>query len=188
MVRPGTDEIWGMDHGSDWFGEKLGEKQSGIQPVTDYNPPCEMNRYVDGGFYGHPFVVGIRQVRFEYMDRKDILDLAARTIVPEWCAGAHWAPNAMTFYAAEQFPGAAGDAFVAFHGSWNRSTKAGYCVMRVLFEDGHPFGAQPYVKFLGPGERVLGRPVDVVVAPDGSLLISDDNGSRIYRLRHTGRK
>lgn len=188
VVRPGTDEIWGMDHGSDWFGENLGEKKAGIQPVTDYNPPDEMNHYVQGGFYGHPFVVGNRQVRYEYMNRPDILDLAERTIVPEWCTGAHWAPNAMTFCIGEQFPGAKGDAFVAYHGSWNRSTKVGYCVTRVLFEDGHPYGEQVYVKFLAQSQKVLGRPVDVVVTPDGSLLISDDEGNRIYRLRYVGQK
>ncbi len=188
VVRPGTDEIWGMDHGSDNFGETLGEELGRRQPITDLNPPCEMNRYVEGGFYGHPFLVGNRVVRYEFMDRKDIVDLAARTIPPEWCTGAHWAPNAMTFYNAEQFPGHKGDAFVAYHGSWNRQHKAGYCVTRVLFEDGHAYGEMPYVRFLTEDEKVLGRPVDVIVGADGSLLISDDNGNRVYRLRYVGNK
>lgn len=184
VVRPGTDEIWGMDHGSDWYGEKLGEKKEGIQPVTDYNPPCEMNHYTKGGFYGHPFIVGNRMVRYEFMNKPDILELAAKTIVPQWCTGAHWAPNAMAFYTGDAFPDSKGDAFVAYHGSWNRSTKGGYCVTRVLFDDGHPYGELTYVNFIAKDGEVLARPVDVAVAADGSLLISDDKNGRIYRLTY----
>jgi glucose/arabinose dehydrogenase len=194
VVRPGTDEIWGMDHGSDWFGRDLGE-QRGLQPITDYNPPDEMNRYVEGGFYGHPFIVGNRVPRYEYMKRPDIVELAAKTIVPEWCTGAHWAPNAMMFYTGSQFPPEIkGDAFVAFHGSWNRTVKAGYQVARVLFENGHPYGELPYVKFLTDQQKVLGRPVDVLQAPDGTLLISDDGNTtvdgykmnNVYRVKYIG--
>lgn len=186
VVRPGTDEIWGMDHGSDWYGGELEKKAKAGQPITDMNPPCEMNHYVQGRFYGHPFVVGNRLPRIEYMDRPDIVELAAKTVPPEWCTGAHWAPNAMCFYTGTQFRSAAGSAFVAYHGSWNRSEKGGYCVTLVLFEDGHPYGEQPYVRFLSSQGDVLGRPVDIVQAPDGSLLISDDQGNRIYRLRAKG--
>jgi len=188
VVRPGTDEIWGMDHGSDWFGKQVGD-QFGMQPITDYNPPGEMNKYVEGGFYGHPFIVGNRVPRYEYMNRKDIIELAAKTIVPEWCTGAHWAPNGMMFYTGDQFPADhIGDAFVSFHGSWNRSKKAGYEVDRVLFEDGKPYGEKAYVKFLSKDQEVLGRPVDVIQAADGSLLISEDYNNIIYRLKYVGNK
>jgi glucose/arabinose dehydrogenase len=190
VVRPGTSEIWGMDHGSDWFGgvmERRGvEGRPEQQPITDLNPPDEMNHYVDGGFYGHPFVVGSKLPRYEYMDREDIVELADATIPPEWPTGAHWAPNAMEFYTGDQFPGAHGDAFVAYHGSWNRSVRSGYCVSRVYFEDGHPWGEQVYAKFVGDDGEVYGRPVDVVMEPDGSLLISEDWGNRVYRLRYVG--
>ena len=186
LVRPGTDEIWGMDHGSDWFGETLEKKAQSGQPITDLNPPDEMNRYVAGGFYGHPFIVGQRVPRYEFMNRPDIVALAAKTNPPQWSTAAHWAPNSMEFYTGTQFPGAAGSAFVAYHGSWNRSTPAGYCVTLVLFEDGRPYGEQVYVNLLSEKGEVLGRPVDCAVAPDGSLLISDDQGSRIYRLRYVG--
>ncbi len=185
VIRPGTDEIWGMDHGSDWFGGEIEKKDKKTgQPITDLNPPCEMNHYRQDGFYGHPFIVGTRVPRYEFMNRPDIVELAAKTIPPEWAAGAHWAPNAMEFYTGSQFPQAKGDAFVAYHGSWNRSEKAGYCVTRVRFEDGHPWGEQAYVRLLDDKKNVLGRPVDVVQAPDGSLLISDDYGHRIYRLAY----
>jgi len=188
LVRPGTDEIWGMDHGSDWFGRELeGENNPHGQPITDLNPPDEMNHYVEGGFYGHPFLVGSRVPRFEYLKRRDLVELAAKTIPPAWATGAHWSPNAMTFYTGRQFPNDhQGDAFVAYHGSWNRERKAGYCVTRVLFERGRPYGELGYVSFLTSEGKVLGRPVDVVVAPDGSLLISDDEGGRIYRLSYKG--
>jgi len=117
------------------------------------------------------------------MDKEDIVEWASKTVVPEWTTGAHHAPNAMCFYDADLFPSEfKGDAFVAFHGSWNRSTKGGYAVTRVLFEDGHPYGELKMVNFLGPDQEVNGRPVDVIVAPDGSLLISDDYKNRIYRL------
>jgi glucose/arabinose dehydrogenase len=186
VVRPGTDEIWGMDHGSDWFGRELEQKDGKHgQPITDLNPPDEMNHYVQGGFYGHPFLVGSRIPRYEYLNRPDIVELAARTIPPAWSTGAHWAPNAMVFYTGRQFPAdCRGDAFVAYHGSWNRERKAGYCVTRVLFDQGRPYGELIYANFLTDEGKVLGRPVDVVVAPDGSLLISDDEGGRIYRLSH----
>jgi glucose/arabinose dehydrogenase len=190
LIRPGTEEIWGMDHGSDNFGEKF-EKNSpkNGQPITDVYPPEEMNHYVQNGFYGHPFIVGNRIPRYEYMNKPDIMDLAAKTIIPEWSAGAHWAANAMVFYTASQFPSEyKNDAFVAFHGSWNRSSKAGYCVSRVLFDNGHPYGELKYVNFLTPEGEALGRPVDVVVAPDGTLLISDDSNDTIYRLTWKGKK
>lgn len=188
VVRPGTDEIWGMDHGSDWFGREVGDER-GMQPITDYNPPGEMNKYIEGGFYGHPFITGNRVPRYEYVNRDDIIELAAKTIVPQWCAGAHWAPNGMMFYTGDQFPAEyKGDAFVAYHGSWNRSVKSGYQVTRVLFEDGRPYGEKPYVKFITDDQEVLGRPVDVIQAPDGTLFISEDNQNKIYRLKYVGEK
>ncbi len=186
VVRPGTDEIWGMDHGSDWFGGVLEREADQGQPITDFNPPEEMNHYVQGGFYGHPFVVESRIVRYEFMNKPGIVELAAKTTPPAWEGGAHWAANSMTFYAGDQFPGARGDAFVAYHGSWNRSEPAGYCVARVLFDSGRPYGELVYAGFLTAEGEILGRPVDTAVAPDGSLLISDDHGGRVYRMSYTG--
>lgn len=191
VVRPGTDEVWGMDHGSDNFGAWLEKKddRKDFQPITDEFPPGEMNHYVEGGFYGHPFIVGNRIPRPEFRDRPDILELAGKTIIPAWASGPHWAPNAMEFYTGNQFPASTnGNAFVAYHGSWNRIKRSGYCVTQVFFDQGKPYGELKFVNFLAPQARVIGRPVDVVVAPDGSLLISDDFGNRIYRLRYHGKK
>lgn len=185
LIRPGTDEIWGMDHGSDWFGGEMEKKVKHGQPITDLNPPCELNHYVKDGFYGHPYITGNRVPRYEYMNRSDIVEWAAKTIPPAWSTGAHWAPNGFTFYTGNQFPDdVKGDVFVAYHGSWNRTSKAGYSISRILFDEGRPYGELKYVSFLGEDEEVLGRPVDVIVAPDGSLLISDDWGNKVYRLSY----
>lgn len=189
LARPGTTEIWGMDHGSDWFGRYLEEKDSlSGQPITDFNPPGELNHYVQDGFYGHPYIVGNKIPRYEYMDRPDIVALAKKTIPPAWSSGAHWAPNGFNFYTGDQFPAdCKGDIFTAYHGSWNRSEKAGYCVTRILFDEGRPYGELKYVNFLSEEGEVLGRPVDVEVTADGSLLISDDFRGKIYKLTYTGK-
>lgn len=191
IIRPGTDEIWGMDHGSDNMGEHLERrnKNETRRPITDWNPPCEMNNYVQDGFYGHPYITGNRMPRHEYEDRKDIIDWAAKTIPPAWATPAHNAPCAMLFYQGNQFPQSLkGDAFVAYHGSWNRSERGGYRVTHVLFEDGKPYGEQRYVDFLNKSGDFFGRPVDVIEAKDGSLLITDDWDHKIYRLSYIGKK
>lgn len=200
--RPGTNEVWGFDHGSDWFGREVGDRQ-GRQPVTDLNPPDELNLYVADGFYGHPFVVGSRLPRYEYMERNDISELAARTIPPEWPVGAHWACNGWTFIDPDvnQKTSALpadleGDILVACHGSWNSTALVGYCVARVLFDKdpssdraGRPYGLEKIVGCSRPGggrDGALARPVDCVQAPDGTVLFSSDQPGRIYRLRYAG--
>jgi glucose/arabinose dehydrogenase len=182
--RPGTNDLYGADNGSDWFGKPFGEK-TGNQPITDTNPPCEFNKYVQGGFYGHPFLVGNRVPRPEYQTMPDILSLAAITTPPAWSFGAHWAPLGWTFLKTGFLgPGFVRDALVACHGSWNSSVKVGYRIERILFDKtlGTPFGAQPLVITLSGTGEVLGRPVDVAEAPDGSVLFSDDFGKRVYRI------
>lgn len=182
-LRPGTQEIWGADHGSDWFGRTIGDRE-GKQPITDYNPPDEVNKYVQDGFYGHPFVTGMRAPRPEFYDRPDIIDLAAKTIVPEWPIYAHWAPNGFAFYDGELMKELKGDMFVACHGSWNRSTKVGYCILRITFDQvtGKPYGAMVLVSTLAD-QRVLARPVDCVQTKDGALLFSSDQPTpAIYRI------
>jgi glucose/arabinose dehydrogenase len=189
QLRPGTDEVWGCDHGSDWFGRPLGES-SGNQPVTDANPPDEFNHYVEGGFYGHPFVVGNVVPRIEYQDRTDIIDLASQTTPPAWGFGAHWSANAFTFITGDHFPADhAGDAFVACRGSWNSSVRVGYRIERVLFDDvtGKPYGSLRIVNTLNAeGTNYLARPVDCVEAPDGTVLFSSDVTGRIFRISYIG--
>lgn len=197
-IRPGTGEIWGLDHGSDWFGRDVGDGRSN-QPITDLNPPDELNHYVEGGFYGHPFVTGRRVPRYEYLDRDDLHDLTARTIPPAWEVGAHWATNGFCFVdpatAGEglAWPAEfAGDVVLACHGSWNSSAPVGYCVARIDFDDdpllgGAPVGLTKLVSTIGRDGRIKARPVDIAQAPDGSLVFSvSGRDGGVYRLRYVG--
>lgn len=191
-------EPWGFDHGSDNFAYDLGE-EPGRQPITDLNPPDELNRYTDGGFYGHPFIVGNRIPRYEYAfgpgKRSDIDDIAGRTIVPEWCVPAHWAVNGFTFIdpginnRTHAFPADHnGDIFFAAHGSWNSDHRVGYCIARILFDNDRPYGMLRIVDTLEPDHEVVrARPVDCAQAPDGSILFSADQPGRIYRIRYVGK-
>lgn len=188
-VRPGTDELWGADHDIDKLYESMEKSVRGEfgQPFTDLNPAAELNRFVEGGFYGHPFILANRLPNPQFMFRQDLVELASKTIVPEWLMPSHSSANGMTFYDHDQFPESKGDAFIAMRGGWNNSAeKVGYCVQRILFEFGHPYGSQKYVNFLTTNQEVLGRPADVTVDNDGSLLISDDTNNHIYRLRYVG--
>ena len=181
--RPGTTELYGCDHGSDNFGKEYGEKD-GNQPITDRIPPGEFNYYQEGHFYGHPFITAQGVPRPEYAKRPDIVELSAKTTAPAWNLGAHWALNGWTFVTKDTL-GHAGDAYIAAHGSWNSSVKVGYRVERIMFDDmtGKPMGSQMMVSTLTPdGKNSLARPVDCLEAPDGSLLFSDDQTNRVYRL------
>ena len=98
---------------------------------------------------------------------------------------AHSAPLGMVFYNREQFPVEyRGDLFVAFHGSWNRSERTGYKVVRVRVEDGQPVSYEDFATgWLTEAGTVTGRPVAVEVGPEGSLYVSDDGAGRIWRVR-----
>jgi glucose/arabinose dehydrogenase len=188
VVRPGTDEIWGVDHDIDTMAAKMEgvEKKFG-QPITDHNPPAELNHYMEGKFYGHPWILGKNQPNLGLLNEPRLIEYASMTTIPEWLMAAHCSANSLTFYSGDKFPNAHGDAFVAQRGGWNATAKVGYCLARILFEDGHPYGEQKMVNFLKSGTEILGRPVDCTQAPDGSLLFSDDFGHKIYRLKYVGR-
>jgi glucose/arabinose dehydrogenase len=187
LFRPGTKEIWGFDHGSDWYGREFGDHE-GDQPITEEVPPEKLNHYVQGGFYGHPYFVGGRYPRPEYFKKPDLIAWANKVIMPAMTFPAHWAPDGWCFYQGPQIPDAKGDAFICFHGSWNRRYKEGYRVERVVFDKitGEPVGHYAIVVCLTPDGRQLARPDDVIEAPDGSLLFTDDAGNKIYRIRYVG--
>jgi glucose/arabinose dehydrogenase len=114
-------------------------------------------------------------------------DLANQIIIPDVLIQPHSAPLGISFYEASQFPPEyKGDAFVALHGSWNRAKRTGYKVARLLFKDGKPTGEYEdfLVGFVADDSGVWGRPVDVAVARDGALLVTDDGGGSIWRVAY----
>jgi len=120
----------------------------------------------------------------------NIIELARTAIPPEWLFHAHWAPDGWSFIKSDYFPGFKGDAVIAFHGSWNSVNKVGYRIEHLLFDQltGKPYGSQALVGTLSAdGKAVLARPVDIIEAPDGSLLWSADDTKQIYRITKTGK-
>jgi glucose/arabinose dehydrogenase len=192
----GVEQIWGFDHGSDWFGRESGDTEKSM-PITNLNPPDELNIYVEGGFYGHPFLVGNRIPRPEHATRRDLQELARKTIPPAWAMPAHWAANAFTFVdpAVNAATGAlppdfSGDIIVACRGSWNSAVPVGYCIARIDFDadpnlGGGPSGIQKLVSTIDSDQMVHARPVDATQAPDGSILFTSDTPGAIYRLTWT---
>ena len=181
--RPGTTEIWGFDHGSDNFGKSFGEKPGKDQPITDLIPPEEFNLYVQGGFYGHPYLVGPRIPRPEFSKRPDLIQLADKTTPPEWLVHAHWAVLGFTFIEKDYFPGFKGDCVFCSHGSWNSIKPVGAVVQRLMFDQltGKPYGSLTIVDCQGPDRR-LSRPVDAAEAPDGTILFSSDEPAGLFRI------
>ena len=195
-MRPGTSEVWGCDHGSDNFGKEVGESFPNDIPITDHYPPDELNRYDEGEFYGHPFLVGKRVPRLEFLEHPKLLELASETRIPFWEFPAHSATNGFTFIEqSDAFPeDHAGDMLVACHGSWNRSYPSGYNIVRVLFDDttGLPYGMLTIVEAKdAQGRGAYMRPVDCAQAPDGSVVFSFDHNvpgapPGAFRLRWVG--
>ena len=94
----------------------------------------------------------------------------------------------MVFYAGTQFPAAyRNSVFVAEHGSWNRSSKIGYRVSLITLYGSKVVSDTPFLEGFLRGDEVVGRPVDVAVLPDGSMLVSDDFGGRVYRVSYDGK-
>ena len=116
-------------------------------------------------------------------------DLAEKTVTPDVLIQPHSAPLGITFYEGSQFPAEfRGDAFVALHGSWNRSKLAGYKIIRLRFSDGKPTGVyEDFVTgFVIDDSKVWGRPVDVTQAPDGALLFTEDGNGTLWRVSLCG--
>ncbi len=165
--RPGTHELWASVNARDWLG--------------DDRPPEIVTRVEEGGFYGWPYCFweGGRVVLDPDLGTADRCRSVAR---PSLGYQAHSAPLGLAFYTGSQFPAEyRGNLFVALHGSWNRSVPTGYKVIRVRFEGDAP-RAEDFATGWLVGSRVGGRPVDVAVAPDGSLFLSDDAQGVVYRI------
>ena len=170
-IEPKTGEVWTSVNERDELGDDL--------------PPDYFTSLKDGGFYGWPYSYIGDNVDSRVKPQRP--DLVARAIIPDVLIGAHVAPLQFTFYTGKQFPESyQGGAFIAEHGSWNRATRSGYQIAFVAFKDGKPSADPvPFLTGLVPDPKqpdVYGRPVGVTVAPDGSLLVSDDGAGVIYRV------
>lgn len=169
-VNPRTDQIFFTDNGADGMG--------------DDSPPDELNVLnADATHYGFPWYGGgeDRTPQFSSLAPPD------NTQAPQIRFQAHVAPLGLDFYDGRQFPAEyKGDAFVAQHGSWNRSTPVGYQIVRVRFNaQGQAVSLEPFITgWLKANGTVTGRPVDLEELPDGSLLISDDAAGVIYRVTY----
>lgn len=165
--QPGTDRLFATDNGRDLLGDDF--------------PPCELNQVVEGGFYGWPFANG---AKIPDPDFGGNIERVEASIAPVYGFAAHNAPLGITFYDGDTFPKRYhGAAFVALHGSWNRSTKDGYKVVAVWVDE-RQARAEDFIVGFEEDEDVVGRPVDLKVGPDGALYLSDDFAGVIYRITH----
>jgi len=170
--RPGTNELWMSTNERDELGDDL---------VPDY-----ISSVRRGGFYGRPwFYIGSHQ---DPHHRGKHPELAGKTIVPDVLVQSHSASLNLCFYTGDQFPAEyKGDIFAAFHGSWNRTRRTGYKIVRVPFDHSSGKSLGEYEDFITgfvtPNGRVWGRPVGLSVAKDGSLLFSEDGNGTIWRVR-----
>jgi glucose/arabinose dehydrogenase len=197
-VGPDGRSLWGVQHGRDLLSGNWGRTHPIFTDQKNADNPGEELFRIDRGLdYGWPYC---------YYD----VDLKKKVLAPEYggdgttvgrCAAAaqplvafpgHWAPEAIVFYTAAQFPPEyRGGAFVSFHGSWNRAPlpQAGFNVAYVPFENGRPKGTYQVFAdgFRGAPNEIRHRPMGLAVAPDGSLIVTDDQGGRIYRIMWRGR-
>jgi glucose/arabinose dehydrogenase len=173
-IHPESGELWTSINERDNLGDNL---------VPDYVTSVKR-----GGFYGWPyFYIGPHpdpRLKGAHMELKE------KVIVPDVLLQAHNASLGLTFYDGKQFPQEYhGDGFVAEHGSWNRSVRAGHEVIRVPLEKGKSNGVyQDFLTgFVTEDGRPWGRPVGVAVAQDGSLLVTDDGSRSIWRVSYVGK-
>jgi glucose/arabinose dehydrogenase len=169
--HPETGELWFTDNGRDMMGDDL--------------PDCELNRLaVEGSHFGYPFchAPGLNDPKFG--DQRPCSDFVKEAAI----MGPHTAPLGMRFYTGDQFPEKYRNAiFIAQHGSWNRSTPIGYRLMVAYPQPDGTAVTEVFAEGWLKGNSAWGRPVDVLVAPDGSLLVSDDAADMIYSISYTGK-
>jgi glucose/arabinose dehydrogenase/mono/diheme cytochrome c family protein len=174
-INPKTGEPWCSVNERDALGDNL---------VPDY-----ITHVKEGGFYGWPwwYMGGHQDPRHEGKHP----ELKEKVITPDVILNPHNASLELTFYTGKQFPAEyQGDIFASEHGSWNRSVRVGYEVIRVpLHQTGHATGEYEdfMTGFVVDNGHVWGRPVGVTVAPDGSLLVTDDGSKSIWRISYTGK-
>src|SRR6059036_3923091 len=167
---PASGELWFTDNGRDYLG--------------DDSPPDELNHLTKvGEHFGFPFCHGngIRDPELNAGRACGEFTPPARELGP------HVAAIGMRFYTGRMFPEKyRGGVFIAEHGSWNRSTPIGYRVSFVKIENGRATSYEPFASGWLKGGTASGRPADVLVMPDGALLVSDDKAGQIYRISYEG--
>lgn len=167
--HPRTDELWFTDNGRDMMGDDI--------------PPDELNRITRSDqHFGFPYIHSGEIVDPQYGTNVRPDDYTK----PAWKLGAHVAPLGPLFYTGTQFPQEYQlDLLIAEHGSWNRSRKSGYRVMRAHFDpDGTITHYEPFATGWLVGEKNWGRPVDLEQLPDGSIVVSDDYAGVLYRISY----
>jgi glucose/arabinose dehydrogenase len=167
---PATHELWFTDNGRDFLGDDA--------------PPDKLNHAQRAGMhFGYPYCHGGTIADPQYGAKHRCSEFTG----PAQSLGPHVASLGMRFYTGSQFPKRfRGQIFIAEHGSWNRSHKVGYRVSMVKLEANRAVSYEPFATGWLQGETAWGRPADVLVLPDGSMLISDDYADAIYRIRYQG--
>jgi len=162
-------ELYATDNGRDLLGDDF--------------PPCELNRIVRAGFYGWPFTNGNKIKDPDYGANRDAE--IASSLAPVHGFNAHNAPLGMTFIHHTNMPDEyRSAAFVALHGSWNRSKKDGYKVVSLHWQSDGKIIEKDFLSGFLKDDNVIGRPADVVEGTDGAIYISDDFAGAIYRVAY----
>ncbi|MDQ0470027.1 PQQ-dependent sugar dehydrogenase [Labrys wisconsinensis] len=167
--EPQTGALWTVVNERDGLG--------------DETPPDYLTSVVDGGFYGWPYCYWGQTVDDRVPQDRDAV---ARALTPDYALGGHTASLGLCWHPAGTLPGYPDGMVIGQHGSWNRSKLSGYKVVFVPFENGRPSGPPRDILtgFLAPDERhSYGRPVGVAIARDGALLVADDVGDVIWRVK-----
>lgn len=171
--HPETDSLFFTDNGRDLLGDDI--------------PQEELNQWSKlGEHFGFPYCHGGELADPEFGKEKPCSEFTA----PAWKFKAHNAALGIRFYRGKQFPDKfKNQLFVAQHGSWNRTKPDGYRVVLVRFKQNKPISEEVFVDgWLTKDDGVLGRPVDILEMPEGSLLISDDQAGIIYKVEYQGKK
>lgn len=170
--HPETNDMWFTDNNRDMMG--------------DDTPPCELNSAsAPGMHFGYPYCHGGTIPDPEFGSKRSCDEF----VKPMQNLGAHVAPLGLKFYTGSMFPAEYKNQIIlAEHGSWNRSKKSGYKLSLVKLQDGKVTSYEPFASgWLDEAtQNVTGRPVDVLQMPDGSLLVSDDQAGKIYRITYKG--
>lgn len=173
LTTDSSGQVWASVNERDGLGDNL--------------PPDFVTHLSEDGFYGWPwYYIGANP---DPRLPASHPELASKTIVPDVLVQAHFAPLEIGFYGGSSFPSIyQGDLFVASHGSWNRSVRGGYELLRVILVNGVPSGYfEDFVTgFVNSDGTVWGRPVGVTTGTDGALYFSDDGSNSVWRVTYTG--